>query len=219
MFIQVPLHAVPPHGFFQITQLPRGFCPVPPVFLARQLEVLRVSDKIQSQIKEEIDKSQREYYLRQQLRAIKEQLGEVDGDGSDLDEIADQIETLDLPDDVQEQARKQLKRLRMMQPASSEYGVTRTYLDALLDIPWRVTTEDTLGVKHARKILDEDHYGLEKVKKRIVEYLAVRKLKDDMKGPILCMVGPPGVGKTSLGQSRVRNGSSMSSASSTSPVI
>jgi len=173
-------------------------------FLARQLEVLRVSDRIQSQIKEEIDKSQREYYLRQQLKAIKEQLGEMDGDSGDLDDLAEKVETLSLPDEVREAARKQLKRLRMMQPASSEYGVTRTYIETLVDVPWEVTTVDNLSVNNARIILDEDHYGLDKVKKRIVEYLAVRKLKDDMKGPILCLVGPPGVGKTSLGRSVAR---------------
>ncbi|MEM1350256.1 MAG: LON peptidase substrate-binding domain-containing protein, partial [Myxococcota bacterium] len=172
--------------------------------LARQLEVLRVSDKIQSQIKEEIDKNQREYYLRQQLKAIKEQLGELDGEGGDLDEIASALEQKDLPDEVSEVIRKQLNRLRMMQPASSEYGVTRTYVETLLDIPWRVTTEDKLNIKQAREILDEDHYDLDKVKKRIIEYLAVRKLKADMKGSILCLVGPPGVGKTSLGRSIAR---------------
>ena len=172
--------------------------------LARQLEVLRVSDKIQSQIKEEIDKNQREYYLRQQLKAIKEQLGELDGEGNDLEELASAIEDKDLPEDVRAVSRKQLNRLRMMQPASSEYGVTRTYVETLLDIPWQESTEDKLDIKQARAILDEDHYGLDKVKKRIIEYLAVRKLKDDMRGPILCLVGPPGVGKTSLGKSVAR---------------
>ncbi|MGM0559247.1 MAG: endopeptidase La, partial [Myxococcota bacterium] len=172
--------------------------------LARQLEVLRVSDKIQSQIKEEIDKNQREYYLRQQLKAIKEQLGELDGEGGDLEELARGIEEQDLPDEVREKGKKQLNRLRMMQPASSEYGVTRTYVETLLDIPWRESTEDKLNIERARDILDEDHYDLDKVKNRIVEYLAVRQLKNDMKGPILCLVGPPGVGKTSLGRSVAR---------------
>jgi ATP-dependent Lon protease len=172
--------------------------------LARQLEVLRVSDKIQSQIKEEIDKNQREYYLRQQLKAIKEQLGELDGEGGDLEDLATAVESADLPDDVSEVCRKQMNRLRMMQPASSEYGVTRTYLETLLDIPWRKQTKDKLDIHEARHILDDDHYDLDKVKKRIIEYLAVRKLKNDMKGPILCLVGPPGVGKTSLGKSIAR---------------
>ncbi|TXD37596.1 endopeptidase La [Lujinxingia vulgaris] len=172
--------------------------------LARQLEVLRVSDKIQSQIKEEIDKNQREYYLRQQLKAIKEQLGELDGEGGDLEDIAQAIEEANLPKEVEEVCRKQMNRLRMMQPASSEYGVTRTYLETLLDIPWSKSTEDKLNIQESRTILDEDHYDLDKVKKRIIEYLAVRKLKNDMKGPILCLVGPPGVGKTSLGRSVAR---------------
>lgn len=172
--------------------------------LARQLEVLRVSDKIQSQIKEEIDKNQREYYLRQQLKAIKEQLGELDGEGNDLEDLATAIEEADLPEEVEEVCRKQMNRLRMMQPASSEYGVTRTYLETLLDIPWKTGTDDHLNIREAQVILDEDHYDLEKVKKRIVEYLAVRKLKNDMKGPILCLAGPPGVGKTSLGRSVAR---------------
>ncbi|MFP4599438.1 MAG: endopeptidase La [Persicimonas sp.] len=172
--------------------------------LARQLEVLRVSDKIQSQIKEEIDKNQREYYLRQQLKAIKEQLGELDGEGGDLEELATKIDEKNLPDEVEEKCRKQLNRLRMMQPASSEYGVTRTYVETLLDVPWSEQTTDKLNINDAREILDEDHYDLDKVKKRIVEYLAVRQLKKDMKGPILCLVGPPGVGKTSLGRSVAR---------------
>lgn len=173
-------------------------------FLVRQLEVLKVSDKIQSQIKEEIDKNQREYYLRQQLKAIKEQLGELDGEGNDLEELARAIEEKGLPEEVYNKAHKQLNRLRMMQPASSEYGVTRTYLETLLDLPWDEATEDQLDINEARNILNKDHYGLDKVKKRIVEYLAVRKLKQDMKGPILCLVGPPGVGKTSLGRSVAR---------------
>ncbi len=172
--------------------------------LARQLEVLRVSDKIQSQIKEEIDKNQKEYYLRQQLKAIKEQLGEIDGDSNDLDDLADAIEEGKLTEEVREMCRKQMKRLRMMQPASSEYGVTRTYLEAVLEIPWLKSTEDKLDILQAREILEEDHYGLEQVKKRIIEYLAVRKLKSDMSGPILCLAGPPGVGKTSLGRSIAR---------------
>jgi ATP-dependent Lon protease len=173
-------------------------------FLTRQLEVLEVSDKIQTQVKEEIDRNQREYYLRQQLKAIKEQLGEVDGEGGDLEELARAIEEKDLPELVLETAKKQLARLRLMQPASSEYGVTRTYLETLLDIPWLETTEDKLDIRQARVILDEDHYDLVKVKKRIIEFLAVRKLKNDMKGPIICLVGPPGVGKTSLGRSIAR---------------
>lgn len=173
-------------------------------FLARQLEVFRVSDKIQSQIKEEIDKNQREYYLRQQAKAIQDQLGDTGFDDDDLDEMADRIEETEMPDDIREACRKQLRRLRVMQSSSSEYGVVHTYLETLLEIPWCVVTEDNLSVTHARQILDEDHFGLDKVKKRIVEYLAVRKLKDDMKGPILCLQGPPGTGKTSIGRSLAR---------------
>jgi ATP-dependent Lon protease len=172
--------------------------------LARQLEVLRVSDKIQNQIKEEIDKNQREYYLRQQLKAIKEQLGELEGEGGDLDDLAEKVEEADLPEEVEETCKKQLSRLRRMQPASSEYGVTRTYVETLVDIPWNEQTEDKLDIDRAREILDEDHYDLEKVKERIIEFLAVRQLKDDMRGPILCLIGPPGVGKTSLGRSVAR---------------
>ncbi|MFB6262011.1 MAG: endopeptidase La, partial [Bradymonadaceae bacterium] len=171
---------------------------------ARQLEVLRVSDKIQNQIKEEIDKNQKEYYLRQQLKAIKEQLGELEGEGGDLEDLAEQVEEADLPEEVEETCKKQLSRLRRMQPASSEYGVTRNYVETLLDIPWREQTEDKLDIDRARRILDEDHYDLEKVKERIIEFLAVRQLKDDMSGPILCLIGPPGVGKTSLGRSVAR---------------
>lgn len=172
--------------------------------LTKQLEVFRVSDKIQNQIKEEIDKNQREYYLRQQLKAIKEQLGELDGEGGDLEDLARQIEETELPDEAEKQAKKQLNRLRRMQPASSEYGVIRTYIETLLDIPWNEQTEDKLDIDRAREILDEDHYDLEQVKDRIVEYLAVRQLKGEMSGPILCLIGPPGVGKTSLGKSIAR---------------
>jgi len=174
-------------------------------FLVRQLEVLKVSDIIQSQIKEEIDKNQREYYLRQQLKAIREQLGEFDGEGGDLDELARSIDEKGFPEEVDKQARKQLARLRLMQPASSEYGVTRTYLETLIDLPWTEQTDDKLNIREARVVLDEDHYDLDPIKTRIVQYLAIRKLKKDMKGPILCLVGPPGVGKTSLGKSIARS--------------
>jgi len=173
-------------------------------YLTRQLEVAKVSDKIQSQIKEEIDRNQKEYYLRQQFKAIKEQLGELDGEGNELDDLESRIEAKEMPDEVSKVVRKQFNRLQQMQPASSEYGVTRTYVETLLDIPWSETTTDNLDIHNARTILDEDHYGLEKVKDRLVEFLAVRKLREDMKGPILCLVGPPGVGKTSLGKSVAR---------------
>lgn len=173
-------------------------------YLTRQLEVARVSDKIQSQIKEEIDRNQKEYYLRQQFKAIKEQLGEMDGDSGELDELEARLAEKKLPEEVEKVVEKQMRRLQQMQPASSEYGVVRTYVETLLDIPWLDTTEDILDIKHAREILDADHYGLDKVKERLIEFLAVRRLRDDMKGPILCLIGPPGVGKTSLGKSVAR---------------
>lgn len=172
-------------------------------FLTRQLEVAKVSDRIQSQIKEEIDRNQKEYYLRQQYKAIKEQLGEMD-DNAELDDLEARIDEKELPEEVEKVCRKQMARLQQMQPASAEYGVVRTYLETLLEVPWSESTEDNLDIAHARKVLDEDHYGLDKVKERLVEFLAVRKLRNDMRGPILCLVGPPGVGKTSLGRSVAR---------------
>jgi len=173
--------------------------------LTRQLEILKMRDRINSQIKEEMGKNQREYVLRQQLKAIKEELGEDDGDQGDLDGLEDRIAKANLPTEAEQVAKKQLKRLRNMQVGSAEYTVVRTYLDWILDLPWHVQTPDNLEIAAVRKVLDEDHYGLEKVKKRILEYLAVRKLKKDKKGPILCLIGPPGVGKTSLGRSIARS--------------
>src|SRR3954467_1099693 len=172
--------------------------------LTRQLEILKMRERINSQIKEEMGKNQREYVLRQQLKAIKEELGEDDGDQGDLDGIEERIAKANLPGEAEAVAKKQLKRLRSMQVGSAEYTVVRTYLDWILDLPWTHSTPDNLDIAAVRKVLDEDHYGLEKVKKRIVEYLAVRKLKKDKKGPILCLLGPPGVGKTSLGKSIAR---------------
>jgi len=173
--------------------------------LTRQLEVLRMRERINSQIKEDMGKNQREYVLRQQLKAIKEELGEDDGDQGDLDGLEERIVKANLPTEAESVAKKQLKRLRAMQVGSAEYTVVRTYLDWILDIPWHHQTQDVMEIAAVRKILDEDHYGLEKVKKRILEYLAVRKLKQDKKGPILCLLGPPGVGKTSLGRSIARS--------------
>jgi len=172
--------------------------------LTRQLEILKMRERINSQIKEEMGKNQREYVLRQQLKAIKEELGEDDGDQGDLDGLEERIAKANLPTEADSVARKQLKRLRSMQVGSAEYTVVRTYLDWILDVPWSESTEDNLDILAVRQVLDEDHYGLDKVKKRIVEYLAVRKLKKDKKGPILCLLGPPGVGKTSLGRSIAR---------------
>ena len=169
--------------------------------LTRQLEILKMRERINSQIKEEMGKNQREYVLRQQLKAIKEELGEDDGDQGDLDGLEERIAKASLPQEAETVAKKQLKRLRNMQVGSAEYTVVRTYLDWILDLPWHAQTPDNMDISAVRKVLDEDHYGLEKVKKRILEYLAVRKLKKDKKGPILCLIGPPGVGKTSLGRS------------------
>jgi ATP-dependent Lon protease len=173
--------------------------------LTRQLEILKMRERINSQIKEEMGKNQREYVLRQQLKAIKEELGEEDGDQGDLDILDERITKCELPNETDKVARKQLKRLRQMQVGSAEYTVVRTYIDWILDIPWSKQTTDNMDIAMVRQVLEEDHSGLEKVKKRIVEYLAVRKLKKDKKGPILCLIGPPGVGKTSLGRSIARS--------------
>jgi ATP-dependent Lon protease len=170
-------------------------------FLSRQLEVLKVREKINTQVQEEMGRNQREYVLRQQLKAIKEELGELDESGGDLDEFKEKIREAKMSPEVEKVAMKQFERLKVMQPSSAEYTVTRTYLEWLVELPWAVSTEDKLDIQEARDILNSDHYDLEKVKKRILEYLAVRKLKADKKGPILCLVGPPGVGKTSLGRS------------------
>ena len=174
-------------------------------FLSRQHEVLKVREKINSQVQEEMGRNQREYVLRQQLKAIKEELGEIDETGGDLDDFREKIVAAKMPPDTEKVAIKQLERLKVMQPSSAEYTVTRTYLEWLVELPWAVSTEDKLDIQEARNILNTDHYDLEKVKKRILEYLAVRKLKSDKKGPILCLVGPPGVGKTSLGRSIARS--------------
>jgi ATP-dependent Lon protease len=172
--------------------------------LTRQLEILKMRERINSQIKEEMGKNQREYVLRQQLKAIKEELGEEEGDQGDLDILEERIAKAGLPGEADKVAHKQLKRLRQMQVGSAEYTVVRTYIDWILDVPWTKQTADNMDIAAVRKVLDQDHSGLEKVKKRIVEYLAVRKLKTDKKGPILCLIGPPGVGKTSLGRSVAR---------------
>src|SRR5579859_5502008 len=172
--------------------------------LTRQLEILKMRERINSQIKEEMGKNQREYVLRQQLKAIKKELGEDEGDQSDLDGLEDRIAKANPPQEAEQVAKKQIKRLRNMQVGSAEYTVVRTYLDWILDLPWHTQTPDNMEIAAVRKVLDDDHYGLEKVKKRILEYLVVRKLKKDKKGPILCLIGPPGVGKTSLGRSIAR---------------
>ncbi|HEX9006680.1 MAG TPA: endopeptidase La, partial [Bacteroidota bacterium] len=169
--------------------------------LAKLLQRLELGTKIQSEVQEEIGKSQREYYLREQMKAIKRELGEEEGGNVELAALKKRLEEAKLSDEARAVAEKEMKKLTQMSPASPEYTVTRNYLDWILDLPWRAGTQDVLDIQHAREVLEHDHYGLEKVKKRILEYLAVRKLKNDMRGPILALVGPPGVGKTSLGRS------------------
>lgn len=172
--------------------------------LNKELQVLELGSKIQSELKKEMDKTQREYYLREQLKAIQRELGEEDERTVEITELKEKIEKAKMPEEVSQIAKKELDRLSKMSPAAAEYTVSRTYLDWLVELPWSVATVDNLVIAEAQKVLDEDHYNLEKVKKRILEYLAVRKLKPDMKGPILCLVGPPGTGKTSLGKSIAR---------------
>ena len=174
------------------------------VILSREIELLELGHKIQSQVQTELNKNQREYYLRQQLKAIQKELGEGDPRSSEIEDIEKKIESANLPEDARKAADKELERLRMIPPESAEHTVVRTYLDWLVALPWSISTEDNLDIKNARNTLDEDHYDLEKVKERILEFLAVRKLKQDTKGPILCFVGPPGTGKTSLGRSIAR---------------
>jgi ATP-dependent Lon protease len=169
-----------------------------------QLEILELGNKIQSQVKGDMEKSQREYYLRQQLKAIKEELGETDDSNVELEEFRTKIMEGDLPEEARKEAERELDRLAKMHPSSAEYTVATTYLDWVTSLPWHQSTEDNLDIKAARAILDEDHFGLEKAKRRIVEHLAVRKLNPNTKGPILCFVGPPGTGKTSLGRSVAR---------------
>lgn len=172
--------------------------------LTREAEVLEVQQRIQTQAKEEMDKTHREYYLREQLKAIQRELGEADERGQEIQELEEKIKAAKMPKEVEQEARTQLSRLSRMHPDAAEASVIRTYLDWLIELPWSRQTKDKLSIKQAKRILDEDHYDLEKVKERILEYLAVRKLKKKMKGPILCFVGPPGVGKTSLGRSIAR---------------
>ncbi|KAG0212582.1 hypothetical protein BGX28_006018 [Mortierella sp. GBA30] len=173
--------------------------------LTRQIHVLKISQKVHDNVEGKLNKKQREYYLRQQMAAIKEELGEKDaGDEDEMSVIENRLSAANLPPEVQKAAERELRRLKKMQASSSEYSVIRNYLDWLADLPWAKSSDDILDVEKARKQLNDDHYGLEKVKRRILEYLAVTKLqqlKGDVKGPILCLVGPPGVGKTSLGRS------------------
>jgi ATP-dependent Lon protease len=174
------------------------------VILSRELEVFELGTKIQSQVQSELEKGQREFFLRQQLKAIQDELGEGDAEQAELNELRERLDAADLPEETEKAARRELSRLEKLPTAAAEYGVIRTYLEWILTVPWSSTTEDDLDLRRARRVLDEDHYDLEKVKERIIEHLAVSKLKNDLSGPVLCFVGPPGVGKTSLGQSIAR---------------
>jgi ATP-dependent Lon protease len=169
--------------------------------LLKDLEVLEVGNKIQSQVKTELQKNQREYYLREQMKAIQKELGEGDDQQREYNELREKIDKAGMPEDVKKEAVRELDRLSKMSPAAAEYTVARTYLDWLVALPWSKRTEAEINLQKAKEVLDNDHYDLEKVKERILEYLAVRRMKPDIKGPILCFVGPPGVGKTSLGKS------------------
>jgi len=174
------------------------------VILNRELEVAELGSKIQSQVQSEMESSQREYFLRQQLKAIQDELGEGDPEQAELKELRDRAAEVALPEDARKAVDRELARLEKLPTAAAEYGVIRTYVEWILSLPWDQTTQDNLDLQQARRILDEDHFDLDKVKERILEYLAVSKLKNDLSGPILCFVGPPGVGKTSLGQSIAR---------------
>lgn len=172
--------------------------------LAREIQLLTIQQKIQTEARGEIDKTQREYFLREQLKAIQKELGDMDERGEEIREFRKKIEASQMPENVMKEAEKQLRRLEKMHPDSAEAGTIRTYLEWLTELPWAKSTKDQIDIKSAKKVLDEDHYNLEKIKERILEYLSVRKLKEKMKGPILCFIGPPGVGKTSLGRSIAR---------------
>ena len=174
------------------------------LILNRELEVFELGTRIQSQVQSELEKGQREFFLRQQMKAIQAELGEADPEQAEMAELRERLEALNLPEDIAKAAFRELGRLERLPAAAAEYGVIRTYLDWVVTLPWNVTTTDNLDLVRAREILDEDHYDLEKVKDRIIEHLAVSKLRNDPSGQILCFVGPPGVGKTSLGQSIAR---------------
>ncbi len=170
-------------------------------YLSRQLAILELSTKIQEQVGSELTKAQRDHFLRQQLKAIQDELGESESENPEIAELWERIKKAGPPVEVQNEAERELERLAGMHPSSAEYSIVRTYLDWLAILPWSKASRDRLDLRRARKVLDADHFDLEKIKERILEYLAVRKLKKDMKGPILCLAGPPGTGKTSLGKS------------------
>ena len=172
--------------------------------MAKEMEVLEIQNDINTQARGEMDKNQREFYLRQQMKAIQQELGEGNELQEEIEQYRDKIKKAKMPEEVAEEAERQLSRLERMHPDAAETATLRNYLDWMIQLPWTKSTKDNLDLKKAQKILDEDHFGLEKVKERIIEHLAVRKLKKDSRGPILCFVGPPGVGKTSLGKSVAR---------------
>jgi ATP-dependent Lon protease len=174
-------------------------------YLNKELKLLKLTSKIQEDVDEELEKDQKDYYLREQLRAIKKELGETDDESQELEELQKKLSKKKLPEIAMTAAKRELKRLNRMSSASSEYTVARTYLDWLLDLPWNEEVKDEIDIEKAKKILDEDHYGLKEIKERILEYMAVKKLTEDSKGSILCLVGPPGTGKTSIGKSIARS--------------
>jgi ATP-dependent Lon protease len=173
--------------------------------LTKELQLQRLGEKLQSDIREEMDKEQREYFLRQQMKAIRKELGDPDDVASEMDELRQRIQSLPMSEEARDVTLKELERLQRMSPASAEYTVSKTYIDWILDLPWEKSTVDHHDIRRAARILDEDHFDLTKVKERILEFLAVKKLKREMQGPILCLLGPPGVGKTSLGRSVARS--------------
>src|SRR5580693_4470530 len=172
--------------------------------LAKELEVQQLRNKIQSEVQDQVQQSQRDYYLREQMKAIQKELGEMDEGQKDIEELRQKIEAAGMPEETKKEALKELNRLGRMSPMAADYGLTRNYIEWLAVLPWAKSSGQEVDITKAREILDEDHYDLKKVKDRILDYLAVRRLKADMKGPILCFVGPPGVGKTSLGRSIAR---------------
>jgi len=171
--------------------------------LNKEIDILELSKKIQGDIKDEVIKNQREYYLKEQIKVLQRELGQKD-DEDEVEELREKVKEAKMPEEVDSVANKELDRMSRTSPNSAEHGVIRTYVEWLIDVPWSKRTKDNMNIKNAEKILDEDHYGLEKVKKRVLEYIAVLKLKSNLKGPILCLAGPPGVGKTSLGKSVAR---------------
>ncbi len=173
-------------------------------FLAREVEIIRLRSKIASEAQTEMDKAQRDYVLRQQMKAIQKELGEGDGEAAEAEQLRERLEKTDLPDEVRKEAERELSRMEKLPAMAPDYHVIRTYLDFILELPWKVSSEDKLDLNEAQKILDEDHYDIQDIKERILEFLAVRKLRAEAKSPILCFVGPPGVGKTSLGRSIAR---------------